>query len=66
MIYFIFYNIIKLIYRSFKYGVEWLLGIFKVISQSAKIYLKSDNRSFKYGVEWLLGIFKVISQSAKI
>jgi len=49
-----------------KYGVEWLLGIFKVFSQSAKIYLKSENRSLKYGVEWLLGIFKVISQSAKI
>jgi len=28
-----------IIYRTLKYGVEWLLGIFKVFSQTAIYYL---------------------------
>jgi hypothetical protein len=66
MIYFIFYYIIKLIYRSLKYGVKWFSRIFKVFSQSAKVSIRLIYRSLKYGVKWFSRIFKVFSQSAKI
>ena len=35
----IYYIYILIIYRTLKYGVEWLLGIFKVIFETAIYYL---------------------------